>query len=173
MQPSFRSRQTAEIAAAFVPRRGFPRRDQPGAYLAKGIPMSITSTVFTPASRAISSAKGLLRGSSLQSMARALGVAVGAVTLAASYQIAYEEGRTLVQNVRAGSARRRARNTSLLLLLMNSGLPLELQDKLRRSRDAVQTGMALMTSQTLSSDNHQIILAALTKVSQGGCERDC
>ena len=135
--------------------------------------MSITSTVFAPASLAISSAKGLLRGSSLQSMARALGVAVGAVTLAASYQIAYEEGRTLVQDVRAGSARRRAHNTALLLVLMNSALPLELQDKLRRSRDAVQAGMALLTSQTLSSDNHQIILAALTKVTQGDHERDC
>jgi hypothetical protein len=55
---------------------------------------------------------------------------------------------------------------------MNTTLPLELQDKLRRSRDAIQTGMALLTSQTLSSDSHQIILAALTKVSQGDFERD-
>ena len=58
---------------------------QPGAYLAKGTPMSFASSLAVPASSVLSNARALLRGGSLRSMANAVGVVVGAGMLAAGY----------------------------------------------------------------------------------------
>src|SRR5277367_5501530 len=91
------------------------QRVQPGAFLAKGTPkMSLTSSLAAPINVGVRSAHGLLRGGSLQSMARAVGVVVGAALLAATYQFTYEEGRCFVSNIRAASQIRRARNDAVL-----------------------------------------------------------
>jgi hypothetical protein len=72
--------------------------------------MSFASSLAAPATIGIRSAGRLLSGGSLQSMARAVGVVLGAGVLAASYQIIYEEGRTIVFNLRANAQQRRDRN---------------------------------------------------------------
>jgi hypothetical protein len=102
-------------------------------------------------------------------MARAVGVVLGAGMLAASYQIACEEGRVIIQNLRVGAAQRRARNTAITLALMNSGLPLELQARLRRKRDVVRAGLAMLADDKdkLPPEHHTIIHGALTTVIQG------
>ena len=48
-------------------------------------------------------------------------------------QIAVDEGRLFINGLRGSSALRRARNDAALLLLMNSELPIELKDELRRA----------------------------------------
>ncbi len=133
--------------------------------------MSLTSPLAAPANVGIPSARGLLRGGSLLSMARALGVVLGAGLLAASYQFAYEESRMVVHNIRIAGARRRARNDALMLLLLSSPLPIGLQEKLRRSRDAVNASMRLLTSPALPRDQHAIIHAALTRIISGELQR--
>ncbi len=134
--------------------------------------MSLTSSLAAPVNVGIRSAHGLLRGGSLQSMARAVGVVLGAGLLAASYQFAYEEGRTFVHNMRLSSAHRRARNDALMLVLLNSKIPIETQDRLRRSRDAVGACMRMLTNPTLPQDQHDVIHAALTKILTGGPQQD-
>ena len=129
--------------------------------------MSLTSSVVTPAGMAIKSAGNLLRGTSLPSMARAVGVALGAGLLAASYQIAYEEGRGLIHNMRVNAAHRRNRNDMILLVLLNSTLPVELQIRLLGSRDVFQLGMRMLTEETLLPEHHQIIHATLTRITNG------
>jgi hypothetical protein len=137
--------------------------------------MSFASSLAAPANMGLKTARGLLQTPSLRSMARAVGVIMGAGMLAASYQIAYEEGRVAIQHLRAGSAHRRARNTAITLALINSSLPLELQDKLRRSHDVVRAGLAMLVNdkEKLSPEYRSIIHAALTKVSQGEPRLDC
>ncbi len=125
--------------------------------------MSLTSSLAAPVNVGIRSAHGLLRGGSLQSMARAVGVVLGAGILAASYQLAYDEGRTLIQSMRMQSAHRRARNEAILLALLETKLPLEMQDRLRRSRDVMARCMQLLTNAQLPEGHHAIIHDALTK----------
>jgi hypothetical protein len=137
--------------------------------------MSFASSLAVPANLGLKTARGFLRTPNLRSMANAVGVVMGAGMLAASYQIAYEDGREIIQNLRAASAQRRARDTAIILDLMNSELPLELQDKLRRSRDVVRTGMAMLANERekLTPQHHAIIHTALTKVTHGEPRRDC
>jgi len=126
--------------------------------------MSLTSSLAAPVNVGIRSAHGLLRGGSLQSMARAVGIVLGAGILAASYQLAYDEGRTLIQGMRMQTAHRRARNEAVLLALLETKLPIELQDQLRRSRDVVSRCMQLLTNAQLPENHHTIIHGVLTKV---------
>ena len=125
--------------------------------------MSLTSSLAAPINVGVRSANGLLRGGSLQSMARAVGVVLGAGLLAASYQLALDEGRTLIQGMRMRSAHRHTRNEAVLLALLETKLPVELQDHLRRSRDVVARCMQLLTNGQLPEDHHAIIHGALTK----------
>jgi len=129
--------------------------------------MSLTSSLAAPVNVGIRSAHGLLRGGSLQSMARAVGVVVGAGLLAATYQFVYEEGRAFVHNLRLSSAHRRARNDALMLVLLNSKIPIETQDRLRRSRDVVNACMRLLTNPAFPPDQHAVIHHALIKVLHG------
>ena len=65
-------------------------------------------------------------------MANAVGVVVGAGMLAAGYQLAYEEGRQIIGNLRNNAAVRRiARNDAVVLALMSTELPLQAQDSSR------------------------------------------
>ena len=105
----------------------------------------------------LNNARALLRGGSLRSMANAVGVVVGAGMLAAGYQIAYEEGRQIIGNVRNNAAVRRARNDAVVLALMSTELPLQVQDSIRRSRDALRTAMKSVTDEG-TPENHRLII---------------
>jgi hypothetical protein len=137
--------------------------------------MSFAASLATPVTAGLKSAGGLIQSPTLRTMARTIGVILGAGVLAAGHQIAYEEGRGLIHNMRTGTVRRRQQNTTLLLVLMNSGLPLELQDRLRRSRDVVRAGLAMLADEKakLPPEHHAIIHAALMKTTQGELLRDC
>jgi hypothetical protein len=129
--------------------------------------MSFASAAMTPASYAARSAGNLLRGGTLPSMARAVSVVVTASVLAASYQIAVDEGRQFIVGLRSSSALRRARNDAALLLLMTSELPLELKDKLRRARDVFKVGMAMLTDPAVAQEDREIIHGMLTQIVNG------
>jgi hypothetical protein len=129
--------------------------------------MSFASSLTAPANIGIRSAGRLLRGSSLQSMARTVGVVLGAGVLAASYQITLEEGRTIVFNLRANAQQRRDRNDAVLLVLDNLDIPIEVNEKLRRSRDMFRTGMSMLSDQTITAEHRAAIYDALTKLVNG------
>jgi hypothetical protein len=119
--------------------------------------MSFASSTAGPA-------MNLLRGGSLRSMAKAVGVIVGAGLIGATYQIAHDEGRSLIHTMRITGAHRRQRNEQIMLALMNSKLPIELQSKLFRSRDAFRVGMRMLADEDLPPADHAIIHATLTSV---------
>jgi hypothetical protein len=125
--------------------------------------MSLTS-LPTLANVGIRSASDLLHGRTLPSMARAVGVVLGAGILAASYQLAYEEGRTIIHNVRVASAHRRQRNEAILLALLSTTVPVEMQDRLRRSRDVVSTAFAWMTRADFPIEHRTVLRDTLSKV---------
>jgi hypothetical protein len=58
--------------------------------------------------------------------------------VAATYQIAYEEGRTMVQGLRAKSLARRERNDTIMCALLQTEIPLPALAKLRKSRDLMR-----------------------------------
>ena len=126
--------------------------------------MSLASTLAAPANLGIRSARGLLRDGSLQSMARALGVVLGAGLLAASYQIAYDEGQAIVHGLRVDARQRRARNDAMMLALIGTALPLDLLDHLCRVRDVFRVCMTLLTDPSIPDDHRAIIRATLFRV---------
>jgi hypothetical protein len=92
---------------------------------------------------------------------------LGAGVLAASYQIVYEEGRTIVFNLRATAQQRRARNDAAILVLYNLHIPIEVKEKLQRSRDMFRTGMSMLSDQTITAEHRPAIHDALTKLVNG------
>jgi hypothetical protein len=124
---------------------------------------------MAPASFVAKSTGNLIRGTtSIPATARAVGVVVTASVLAAGYQIApLDEGRLFINGLRSSSALRRARNDAALLLLMNSELPIELKDKLRRARNVFRTGMAMLTDPAIAQEDRQMIHAMLTEIVNG------
>jgi hypothetical protein len=140
------------------------QRVQPGAHLAKGTRMSLASSLASPTNLGILSTRGLLRGGSLQSMARAVGVVLGAGLLAASYQIAYKEGQAIVHSLRVGARHRRARNDAVMLALIGTALPLDRLGDLRRARDVFRVCMTLLTDPSIPDEHRAIIRAALSSV---------
>lgn len=126
--------------------------------------MSFASSLAVPASSVLSNARALLRGGSLRSMANAVGVVVGAGMLAAGYQLAYEEGRQIIGNLRNNAAVRRARNDAVVLALMSTELPLQAQDSIRRSRDAVRTAMKLVTDEGTPENDRLMIREVLGRL---------
>ncbi len=97
-------------------------------------------------------------------MANAVGVVVGAGMLAAGYQLAYEEGRQIIGNLRNNAAVRRARNDAVVLALMSTELPLQAQDSIRRSRDAVRTAMKLVTDEGTPENDRLMIREVLGRL---------
>jgi hypothetical protein len=73
-------------------------------------------------------------------------VVVGAGMLAASYQIAHDEGQTLVQGLRDSARQRRSRNNALMLALVGTALPLRLLQRMHRSRDVFRECMTMVTN---------------------------
>jgi hypothetical protein len=99
-------------------------------------------------------------------MARGLGVALGAGVLAASYQLAHDEGRQMIANLRNGAAQRRARNEAVVLTLIATDLPIQVQDSIRRSRDALRTTMALVTDEATPPQHRETLRNALASLTQ-------
>ena len=59
-----------------------------------------------------------------------------------------------------------------MLVLLNSKLPLEMQDRLRRSRDVMARACSLLTNPQPPAGQHAIIHDALTKAIGGPQHRD-
>ena len=97
-------------------------------------------------------------------MANAVGVVLGAGALAASYQIAYEEGRQIIGNMRNDAAVRRARNDAVVLALVSTELPLQAQDSIRRSHDALRAAIKLVTNEGTPENYRLIIREALGRL---------
>lgn len=113
---------------------------------------------------AMSGARRLIRGRTLHSMAKAVGVVAGAGMLAASYQILYEEGREVVGTIRSNATQRRNRNDAVSLILLSTELPIAAQDKIRRSRDAFRAAMALATNPSTPEGYRAILREALSRL---------
>jgi hypothetical protein len=126
--------------------------------------MSLATSLAVPANLGFRAVRGLLHANSLQSMARAVGVVVGAGMLAASYQIAHDEGQTFVQGLRDSARQRRSRNSALMLALVGTALPLRLLKRMRRSRDVFCECMAMVTDPALPDEHRAIIRAELSRV---------
>lgn len=125
---------------------------------------SLANSLAAPSDLGSRAIRGLLRGGSLQSMARAVGVVFGAGLLAASYQIAHDEGQALVHGLRAGARHRRTRNDAMMLALVGTDLPLDLLAHLRRARDVFRTCMSMVTDPATPDDHRAIIRTALSRV---------
>jgi hypothetical protein len=97
-------------------------------------------------------------------MARAVGVVLAAGLLAASYQIAYDEGQAFVHSLRVTARHRRARNDAMMLALIGTALPLDLLDHLHRARDVFQVCMTLLTDPSIPDDHRAIIRGTLFRV---------
>lgn len=145
------------------------RERSAGALRRKANPMSFASSLASPAVNGLRSVGGAIASPGLRAMAKTVGVILGAGILAAGHQIAYEEGRSLIHAIQVNGGRRRHLNTQMTLALVNSGLPLPLQDKLRRSRNAVNSGLAMLTDEKnpLLPDHHAILRSTIAQVTQG------
>jgi len=124
------------------------------------------------ASSTVGPAMNLLRGGTLQSMAKALGVVVGAGLIGATYQIAHDEGRSIIHTMRLNSAHRRQRNEQIMLGLMNSELPTEIQTRLLGSRDAFKVGMRMLANGDFTPKEHAIVYTVLTGVTNAEVEAE-
>lgn len=109
-------------------------------------------------------ARGLFAGSTVRSAARNVGIIAGAGALAAAYQICYEEGKSVIHNMRATSATRHARNDVISLHLVKSGLPLDLQEHLRKSRDVFRTAMRIISDENIAQEHRDTLHALLMKL---------
>jgi hypothetical protein len=148
-----------------LPRCSVLQRVQPGASLAKGtIHMSLATTLAAPADLGFRAVRGLLRGGSLHSMARATGVVLGAGLLAATYQICHDEGQAFVHGLRVGARHRRIRNDAVMLALVATSLPLDLLAHLRRARDVFRVCLTMVIDPTTPDDHRAIIRTTLSHV---------
>lgn len=129
--------------------------------------MSFASSLASPLTGGVQAIRTAGAGPVLRTMARSVGAVAGAGILAASYQIAYEEGRQIIQNMRVGAARRRERNIQLTLALMKTGLPIEIQDSIRRARDGIGASVRMMTDQQLQPVHRDILHTATSQVLRG------
>jgi hypothetical protein len=99
-------------------------------------------------------------------MAHAVGVVAGAGLLAAGYQIAYEEGRQVIHNVRTSSAQRRARNEAVVLALFDTDLPGPALNSIRQSRNALDAAMALAIDPATPEEHRTAIRTALKRLTR-------
>ncbi len=120
--------------------------------------MSLTQSLAAPALRV--GAK-LLRGDSLRSMARAVGVVLSAGALAAVYQAAHDEVRITLNNWRARAQYRQQRHEALLIYLLGSRLSPPLQERLLRSRDAFKEILNVLAEPTTKPEDRAIVLEAM------------
>lgn len=126
--------------------------------------MSLASALAQPALR-IGSA--LLRGPALAMMARSVGIILCAGLLAATYQLAGDETRAILNNLRLRSQYRRARHENILIALLGSTLAADLQDQLLRSRDSFQACMTLLADPQLAPESRTLIRQAIQQVCNG------
>ena len=103
----------------------------------------------------------LLRGDSLRSMARAVGVVLSAGALAAVYQAAHDEVRATLNNWRARAQYRRQRHEALLIYLLGTRLSPPLQERFLRSRDAFKQILRVLAEPATGAEDRAIILEAL------------
>lgn len=119
-----------------------------------------------PFAGGLAGTRGLLRGTSLHSMVRTVGTIAGAISLAAGYQILYEEGRGFISRMREGAATRTQNNTALMLLLLNKGLPTPVLRQLQKSRDRVATAtdIVIMEDATVTEEHRATIATVLGRL---------
>jgi hypothetical protein len=91
-----------------------------------------------------SSARRLMSSQSLGGMAKAMGVVAGGIALTAGYAIATEEGRSLLNRLRATRAMRRDRNSSVLCaMLATDDIPVNVIKFLEAQRDVFRAAIQL------------------------------
>lgn len=97
---------------------------------------------------------------------RQTAIVMTAAALATATQVLTEETRGWISNLRGNGSQRRQRNSAMVLLMSETGLPLSVQDKLRRSRDVCASAMALLTDPNapLSMEHHTELRACLARV---------
>ena len=103
----------------------------------------------------------LLRGDSLRSMARAVGVVLSAGALAAVYQAAHDEVRATLNNWRARAQYRQQRHEALLIYLLGTRLSPPLQERFLRSQDAFMQILRVLAEPATGPEDRAIILEAL------------
>jgi hypothetical protein len=96
--------------------------------------MSFSASVPPP----INGIRSIFSAGSLGAAAKYAGAAAVGGVVAATYQIAYEEGRTMVQGLRAKSLARRQHNDMIMCALLQTELPLPALAELRKSRDLMR-----------------------------------
>ena len=70
----------------------------------------------------------------------------------------------IIGNLRNDAAVRRTRNDAVVLALMSTELPLQAQDSIRRSRDALRTAMKLVTNEGTPENDRLMIREALGRL---------
>jgi hypothetical protein len=100
-------------------------------------------------------------------MARAVGIAVGAGLLGATYQIASEEGKLLVSGFRANAQSRRARNQAVMLRLAVTDLPLSMLHALHRKRDVFGAALKISMQETTPPEHRTMLHTALSALVKG------
>lgn len=126
--------------------------------------MSFSSAFQAPARAAIHAGRGLFSGRSVFTALQYTAVALGAGMLAATYQVAYDEGRMLISNMRSATALRQRRNDTLALMFCATALPLPMRERLRRSRDAFHTALAILNEPETDLQDAAILRDVLVRV---------
>lgn len=105
----------------------------------------------------------------LRAASRSAGIMLTAATMAVLTQIAAEETRFVLQSFKSRAAERRDQKVKIVMNLAASGLSLTLQDKIRGSRDALKTVLAMLTDPkgTLSETDHKILRDAVEALQAG------
>ena len=103
----------------------------------------------------------LFHGRSLAAAVKYVGVIGGAGLLAASYQIAYEEGRSFIQSFRTGVMARRDRNNAVMCALLSTELPLPVLNYLRQKRDCFSAAIDMSVNPEVDEGVRKTIGSAL------------
>ena len=104
---------------------------------------------------------------SLKAGAKVIAAVFGAGALVAAQQLAYEEGRSMIGSIRDGIRQRRDRNGMIVLAAAGAALPLEIQDTLRRSRDAYAVALRIVTDRSVQSEHRDLLRTTLQALLQG------
>jgi hypothetical protein len=127
-------------------------------------PMSYAQTLAGPA---IQAGSKLLRGETIRSMARPVGVVLSAGALAAVYQVAHDEVRASLGSWRQRSQYRSQRHEVVLITVLGgqAGQPSPIiQQRYLHARDAFKESLAILTDATVTTEDRKIIQDVLNSL---------
>jgi hypothetical protein len=98
----------------------------------------------------------------LGNMAKAAGIVGAAIVITAGYQLAQEEGRAVINNIRSTRKARNARNdTVLCALLAEDDFPVDIIEFLRTRRDAFRSAINLTLNEAVPAEQRFRLRCAL------------